>query len=64
VHQGTKEDQRGPLAGNFRPEQGLNGRLMRTNINLNKRKVRYIGGGSETQNGHKTNKTVVQEDDI
>ena len=42
VHQGTKEDQRGPLAGNFRPEQGLNGRLMRTNINLNKRKVRYI----------------------
>ncbi|XP_023339786.1 carbonic anhydrase-related protein 10 [Eurytemora carolleeae] len=36
--QGTKEDQRGPLAGNFRPEQGLNGRLIRTNINLNKRK--------------------------
>ena len=32
--QGTTDDPRAPLAGNLRPTQPTNGRLVRTNINF------------------------------
>ena len=37
--QRTAEDPRAPLAGNLRPTQPINGRLVRTNINFDANKV-------------------------
>ena len=37
--QGTADDPRAPLAGNLRPTQPTNGRLVRTNINFDMNKV-------------------------
>ena len=37
--QGTADDPRAPLAGNLRPTQPTNGRLVRTNINFDANKV-------------------------
>ena len=37
--QGTADDPRAPLAGNLRPTQPTNGRLVRTNINFDNNKV-------------------------
>ncbi len=43
VGQGSSEDPRGPMAGNYRPTQPLNGRLLRTNIIFgNKKVIEYI----------------------
>ena len=36
IVQGTSDDPRAPLAGNIRPIQSSNGRVVRTNINFDK----------------------------